>query len=337
MPTLIQLEYLIAVEHEGHFGRAANSCGVSQPSLSNAIKNLERELGAILFDRAKTPVLPTEQGFAYIQQAKKVLHEAKKLSHIADVSRGVPAGSFHLGVIPTLSPYLIPLFAGDFAKKYPEVHLRISELKTDSIIEYLRDDKLDAGLLVTPLNQSQVIEKPLFREPFYVFAALNHPISECEEVMESELEGENLWLLEEGHCFRDQALNVCNARIGRSRIANLELASGNLSTLIKLVHRYSGYTLLPEMATYDLKEEEKLNLRPFKEPIPSREISLVHSNNLIKKLIFSVLEREIRATIPPSLGEGTAPEMILEEELSVDLDKGSDASKAFKKRIIPIR
>lgn len=337
MPTLIQLEYLLAVEQEGHFGRAAYSCGVSQPSLSNAIKNLERELGAILFDRAKTPVIPTEQGLAYIQQAKKVLHEAKKLSHLSDLSRGVPSGNFHLGVIPTLSPYMIPLFAGDFASKYPGVQLRISELKTDSIIEYLRDDKLDAGLLVTPLNQSQIIEKPLFREPFFVFASTNHPISECSEVIESELQGENLWLLEEGHCFRDQALNVCNARIGRSKVANLELTSGNLLTLVKLVHRYSGYTLLPEMATYDLKDEEKLHLRPFKEPIPTREISLVHSSNLIKKLIFSVLEREIRATIPPSLSKEPSPERIPNEKLCVDRAEEFNNTQDFKTRIIPIR
>lgn len=301
MPTLIQLEYVIAVEQEGHFGRAAQRCGVSQPSLSNAIKNLERELSVVLFDRARSPISPTEQGLEFIEQARRVLHEARKLTHLSDSSRGIPSGKFHIGVIPTLAPYLIPIFAGDFALKYPQVQLRVSELKTDNIIRLLREDEIDAGLLVTPLHEPQIIEKPLYLEPFYVYLSSGHPLSSQKEIKEGELEAETLWLLEEGHCFRDQALNICNVRRERSKIANLELASGNLSTLIKLIKRYSGYTLLPEMATYDLSEEEKVNLRPFHSPVPTREVSLVHSNRLVKKLIFSVLEREIKSSVPPHL------------------------------------
>ena len=301
MPTLIQLEYVIAVEQEGHFGKAAQRCHVSQPSLSNSIKKLERELGVILFDRAHSPIRPTEAGLKFIEQSRRVLLEAKRLTHLADSSRGVPTGRFHLGVIPTLAPYMVPFFAGELAKKYEHGHLVVSEMKTDVILRLLEEDEIDAGLLVTPLHHPKIVETPLFLEPFHAFVSDAHPLARKKVINEEELEPENLWLLEEGHCFRDQALNICNSRSHASKIENLELTSGNLSTLIKLIERYSGFTLLPEMATYDLTNEQKRNLRSFEPPIPTREVSLVHGTHLIKKTIFSVLKKQILESIPKSL------------------------------------
>ena len=301
MPTLTQLEYILAVDRERNFSRAARSCHVSQPSLSSMIKKLEKELGTLIFDRNQTPITPTDMGIEIIAQARIVLSEASKLQHIANQGRKEPRGDFHLGVIPTLAPYMIPRFAGAYARSFPKVNLKISEMKTETIIRNLETDEIDAGLLVTPLHQKGILEATLFFEPFHVYVSDDHDLYGKSIIKEDELEQDSLWLLEEGHCFRDQALNVCSTREGASRISNLQLTSGNLTTLVQLIQRHSGYTLLPEMATYELSQEQRKSLRPFAPPTPTREISLVYSPRLYKKLIFSTLKQTILDQSPKDL------------------------------------
>lgn len=301
MPTLTQLEYIVSVHKLKHFGRAAAECHVSQPSLSSQVQKVEEELGIIIFDRSKKPVMTTVKGEKVIEQARIVLNEHRKLKDFAR-EEGEIVGKFHLGVIPTLSSYIIPLFIESFANKYPKVNLKISEYKTEDIIQKLYDDELDGGIMVTPLYDDKLIEQSLFFEPFYVFSSDEHKFSKKKSVKDSELEGDTVWLLNEGHCFRNQVIRLCSLQ-GKNRVLdNISFESGNLETLKNLIRRGKGYTLLPELATLSLsKKEKEQNLKRFIAPVPTREVSLVHSRSFLKEDIINSLTSEIISSLPKSL------------------------------------
>lgn len=301
MPSITQLEYIVAVDQLKHFGRAARECNVSQPSLSAQIQKVEDELDSIIFDRSKKPVITTDQGLKIVQQAKTILSEHRKLFQLSGNSEEV-SGNFHLGVIPTLSSYIIPLFIESFSQTYPRVKLKVSEYKTQDIISMLYDDKLDGGLLVTPLNDGKIIERSLFLEPFYAFISKNHKLSSRKFIKDEELDSESVWLLNEGHCFRDQVIKVCSLKDKNQVLKNVNFESGNLETLKNLIRRGKGYTLLPHLATLNLTTAETNdNLKRFKQPIPTREVSLVHSRSFLKEAIISALIEEILANIPSEL------------------------------------
>ncbi len=299
MPTITQLEYLIAVDKEKHFRRAAMECHISQPSLSNQIQKLEDELGVIIFDRSKKPIMATEVGLAVIAQAQITLNEHRKIIAIATEGGKEPRGIFNLAVIPTLAPYVIPLFVGEFSRKYPKVKLKIYEHKTEDIIKLLVNDEVDAGLLVTPLDDERIIERHLFYEPFYVYVSQDHALSKKKNISEEQLDISGLWILEEGHCFRNQVLKVCSLDKSTSVLPNVEFTSGNLETLKNLVKKNSGFTLLPELAALDLSNDENRKyLRKFKKPSPTREVSLVHSRSFLKENIIQALEDEVLKNLP---------------------------------------
>lgn len=301
MPTLTQLEYIIAVHKHKHFARAAEECHVSQPSLSAQIQKVEEELSTIIFDRSKKPVLTTAKGEQLVEQAKVVLREHKKLFDIT-VNEGSLSGEFHLGVIPTLSSYIIPLFIETFSRKHPNVKLKISEYKTEDIIQRLYDDDLDGGLLVTPLHDDKIIERSLFFEPFYVFASDDHELAHRKYVKDDDLDGSSVWLLNEGHCFREQVIKVCSLKHQNQVLKNITFESGNLETLKNLIRQGRGYTLLPHLATLNLSREEKNNnLVRFTKPVPTREVSLVHSRSFLKEKIIEALVDDILAAIPEDL------------------------------------
>ena len=193
MATITQLQYILAVNKHKHFGNAAKECHVSQPSLSAQIMKLEDELGYMIFDRSKQPLLLTDIGRKFVEQANEVLKEHKKLFEIGR-SNEEPAGNFYLGVIPTLSPYLIPLFLESFSRKYPKVDLKIGEFKTEEIIARLHNDELDGGLLVTPYNDPKIFEKILFYEPFYVFTSPKNALSQRKVDNNADLDTGSVWL-----------------------------------------------------------------------------------------------------------------------------------------------
>ena len=301
MISITQLQYILAVHKLKHFGRAASECHVSQPSLSAQIQKAEHQLGFIIFDRSKKPIIVTELGKKFINQARVVLQEHQRLSEIKN-SLDKPSGEFHLGVIPTLSPYLVPLFIESFSKKFPDIQLKISELQTQNIIHKLYDDELDGGLLVTPLKDDKIIERALFLEPFYAFASKGHPLLKKKILKESDLESDDIWLLDEGHCFRDQVIRFCSLGKTHQVLKNVGFSSGSFETLINLIRKSEGYTLLPHLATTNLFPTElKNNLRKFSRPIPTREVSLVHSRSFLKEEIIEVLIQEILDHLPPEL------------------------------------
>jgi LysR family hydrogen peroxide-inducible transcriptional activator len=299
--TLTQLEYVLAVDKFRHFGKAAESCFVTQPTLSMQLQKLEDELQVIIFDRSKSPVKVTEEGLLVINQAANIIREQKRLFSILDESKEEVNGDFKLAVIPTLSPYLIPLFIQSFVKEYPKVNLEIQEAKTEDIIEMIKKDEVDAGLLATPLHEKSIEERVLYYEPFYLFVSGKHPFHKKAKIKEEELDLNEIWLLNKGNCFRDQVLNICN----KDRKANLDgpinFESGNFETLKNMVLKGFGYTILPHMAAQQLSSTHKKLLKPFKTPVPTREISLVFSRDCLKQRTIDALEEEVLGALPDDI------------------------------------
>lgn len=303
MVTLTQLEYLLAVDRFRHFGKAAKASFITQPTLSMQIQRLEEELGVEVFDRSKKPILPTESGKKVIEQARVAVAEFKKLQAVATQGKETLSGPYTLAVIPTLSPYLIPLFIGAFAQKYPQVELTVEELQTSQILEALANDTIDAALLATPLREPGVREEVLFNEPFYLYVAKDHPLARKPKIKESELDGHDVWLLKEGHCLRNQIVRLCTLGDKACVFQNVHFESGNLETVMSLVDRNGGYTLLPTLA---LRHHEKAgNARAkvlaFQEPVPAREISLVLSRRSLKRPIHDALKAAIHESVPREL------------------------------------
>ncbi len=295
--TIIQLEYIIAVDTYRHFGRAAESCHITQPTLSMQIQKLEDQLGILIFDRAKTPVEPTESGTRIIEQAKVVIHEMRKIQEMVSSERGEIRGEFVVGIIPTISPYLLPLFINKFLEKYPEVTLHIEEMITDDVLRKLKSERIDIGLIVTPFNDPDFTVRPLYYEDFVGYVSEENEYYQEKELDAKNLHTEELLLLNEGHCFRDQVLKICGDYKRMNRRFTYE--SGSLEALKKLVDKNGGMTLLPSLATNDMDSVSALKLRYFKEPVPVREVSMVTHRNFVKSGLARALYTEILESIPP--------------------------------------
>lgn len=299
--TLLQLQYALSIQKYGHFGKAAEANFVTQPTLSQQIQKLEELLGVTLFDRSQQPIAPTAEGLRVLEQAQIIIQEMKRLENLVKKDREEVEGDFRLGVIPTLAPYILPLFLRDFLNHYPKVNLIVEEVQTPEIVARLKEESLDAGLLVTPLREEQIQEWPLFYEMFYLYASAGHSILKKKTIDEKDLSQTEIFLMSEGHCFREQALNLCRAH-SKARSQRLTIDSGSLNTLKKLVDQGEGYTLLPELALPDLlKENEKSRLRSFQAPSPYREVSLVHNRYFAKQKCIEVLKTQIASGVPIGL------------------------------------
>lgn len=312
MPTISQLTYVVAVDRLRHFGKAAEACHVSQPSLSMQIQKIEEKFDLLLFDRKKKPILPTPQGEQFIAQAKVVLREHQKLLELAEEKFNPLSGQFRLGVIPTLAPYVLPLFIKEFTTDYPDVELLIDELKTEDIISALQEDELDAALLSTPLREKGLKERPLFYEPFYCYTSPGHPLSQQAKVDSEKLQPEDLWLLQEGHCFKNQVTNYCEFRESVGKKRGLQFKGGNFETLRLILQKAEGYTLFPKLFVDSLPaSERKRSVRAFKSPQPAREISLVHRRDQWKKEILKELESTLKAQLPSDLKKTPASSLVV--------------------------
>lgn len=299
--TLSQLEYIVAVDTHRHFATAADHCHVTQPTLSMQIQKLEDELGVLLFDRSKQPVVPTETGQIILNQARDVLRAARRIPEIVKESREDFSGELRLGIIPTLAPYLLPYFIGQFIDQYPAVTVQIQEMMTEQILERLKNGLIDVGIVVTPLDENGLLEIPLFYEPFVLYAANSHPLFQKPTVASADLKAEGLWLLTEGHCFRNQVVSLCGTDKRQNGSQPLRYETGSLETLIKLIDKQDGFTLLPYLATVDMDNARKARIRPFESPQPVREVSLVMHRSFLKRKIIDALKQEILAHLPAEL------------------------------------
>ncbi len=300
--TLTQLAYAVAVDTYRHFGRAAEHCHVSQPTLSMQLQKLEEELGVQLFDRSRKPILPTPIGERILAQARVILRECERLYELLNEDLEAVRGELKLGVIPTLSPYLLPLVTRPLQERYPELTVQVEELTTEQILEALATDRLDAGLIATEEGRPGLRRRALFREPFVAYLGADHPLLAETRLDPSRLRLEELWLLREGHCFRDQVLQVCSRREEASPAPQLRFESGNLETLRLLVDRLGGVTLLPFLATHYLPAEARERVRHFREPAPHRTIYLIYARAHLKRTLLdayvAVLQESIRPLLP---------------------------------------
>jgi LysR family hydrogen peroxide-inducible transcriptional activator len=296
--NLQQLEYVLAVDRHRHFAKAAESCHVTQPTLSMMIRKLEEELDTTIFDRSKQPVVPTPTGELILEQARKILMEVARLHDLLRQQKCSLTGELRVGIIPTLAPYLVHRFINRFLEKYPGVHLSVSEHVTSAIIKRLKKNQLDVGILVSPLNDLSIRETPLFYEPLLVYSSHTY---EKHYLLPEDIAPEELLLLEEGHCLRSQIMNLCELR--RRADSRLHYQSGSLETLIRLVGMGQGVTILPAMAVETLSTEQRQHIFPFRAPAPVREVSLATHRDFLKNDLIAALRQEIMAGVPEEFGQ----------------------------------
>ncbi|MEP2026073.1 MAG: LysR substrate-binding domain-containing protein [Reichenbachiella sp.] len=296
--TLQQFEYIIALDEYRHYVTAAEHCFVSQPNLTMQVKKLEEEIGVRIFDRDKKPLQPTEIGKEIILRARQILRESKQLKEFVTHEKEALEGEYTVGIIPTLAPYLLPQFLPSFIKENPKIHLKIRELQTSQIISQLENGIIDIGILVTPLNESAIREVPVFYEPFLLYLPENHRLLSEKLMLADDLDPSEVLVLDEGHCFREQALSICKGAKHGSSIG-FEYQSGSIEALKSLVQKGVGYTLVPELSINHVQDE--IHIRRFSHPEPVREVSIVVHNSYIKESVIERLKETIQKVIPTQL------------------------------------
>ncbi len=294
--TITQLQYVLAVAEHKNFTLAAEKCFVTQPTLSMQIQKIEDELKILIFDRSKKPIQLTDIGQKIVNQAKNIVNEANRIKDIVEQQKGFIGGEFRLGIIPTVMPTLLPMFLNNFIKKYPKVKLIIEELNTDEIITRLKNGHLDAAIAATPLMEEKIKEVVLYFEPFVAYIPEGHESFHKNEIQVSDLNLDEILLLQDGHCFRDGILNLCK-NVSKNETDRFRIESGSFETLIKLADEGLGTTLLPYLHTLELKEKDKLKLRHFVEPKPAREVSLIFPKTELKIHIIDALRHAIAGVI----------------------------------------
>jgi LysR family hydrogen peroxide-inducible transcriptional activator len=308
--TFVQLEYIVALDNCRHFATAAERCFVTQPTLSMQVQKLEEELGIKLFDRSKQPVIPTEAGKEIIEQAKKILAEKNIMTDITQMKKGVMTGELHIGIIPTLAPYLLPLFVQAFSQKYPAVKLVVNEMMTEYIVARLREGRIDAGILVTPLQEKGIKEYILFYEELLAYVSKKNSAYNKTYVLPQDIDPNKLWLMEEGHCFRSQIVNLCELRRSTELSSHFEYGAGSIETLRRMVELNDGITILPELTTLDMSSKQLKQIRHFKRPAPMREVSIVVHRDFVKKRLVEALKEEIIAAVPASIRKNRSANIV---------------------------
>ncbi len=298
--TLVQLEYIVAVDTYRSFVIAAEKCFITQPTLSMQIQKLEEVLNVKIFDRSKQPVIPTEIGAQIIAQARTVLQENQKIKELISSQQHDIVGELKIGIIPTIAPYLLPEVIAAMLEKYPDLKLLIWEYTTEDIVHHLKTGVIDCGILATPLIDVNIIETPLYYENFVSYISRNSRLYKKKMIDADDLADENIWLLNEGHCMRTQVLNICRST-KNNRLQSLTYNTGSVETLIRMVDVNDGATLLPELAIKELSAKQLGKIRHFKSPEPVREISLVTHKNFVKKRMLNALREEILTIIPKQM------------------------------------
>lgn len=297
--TLTQLEYIVALDSYRHFVLASEKCFVTQPTLSMQIQKLEEELGVKIFDRTKQPVIPTEIGTSIITQARIVLRDAGVIRQLIAEQKDIMTGEIRIGIIPTIAPYLLPPLFKNIREKYPQVKLVAREIITEEIVQELKNNRLDCGIVVTPLKDSSIKEDILFYEELFVYVSKNNALYDKKYVLPTEIDPDQLWLLEEGHCFRSQILNLCELQ--KFSGLHFKYETGNIETLKRMVDKSDGITILPELAVMEFTKPQMKLVKRLKEPSPAREVSLVTHRDHLKTKLIKTLKEEVLAIVPKAM------------------------------------
>lgn len=308
--TLVQLGYIVALDTHRNFALAAAQNHVTQPTLSMQINKLEKELGIQIFDRSKQPVLPTMAGKEIIEKARNILSQRDELLETIQLKKGVVNGEIKLGMIPTLAPYLLPLFVTGFTKRFPGVKLSVIELTTESLLTHLRDGRIDVGILVTPLKAAGITEEVLFYEELVAYVSKKNSAWKKNFILTKDIDPDRLWLLEEGHCFRSQIINLCELRKKTKEGSRFEYEAGSIETLRRMADLNDGITIIPELSTLDMPTKQQENLRYFKSPAPMREVSMVVHRHFVKKKLIELLKEEILKVVPDKIKKKKASNIL---------------------------
>lgn len=298
--TLQQLEYILAVDRCRHFGRAADACNVTQPTLSAMIGKLEEELNAKLFDRNRQPICPTPVGEQVIRQAKEVLEQTNRIKDLVEEEKHSLEGTFRVGILPTIAPYLLPRFFPQLMKKYPKMDIRVREMKTHEIKEALLQGNIDAGILATIEGLEEYSQLPLFYEKYVGYVSREDALFHKEVIRTSDIAGSReLWLLDEGHCFRDQMVRFCQMK--SSQTSQLAYNLGSMETFMRMVESGKGITFIPALAAMQLSESQQELVREFAIPVPTRQLLLITNRNFIRQTLLEVIVKEIQASVPKDM------------------------------------
>ena len=298
MITLTQLEYIVAIDEYRHFATAAEKCFVTQHTLSMQIKKLEDELGVIIFDRSRQPVVPTDLGAKLIEQARMTLSATQRIKEIIQEEQQEVEGTLKIGIIPTLAPYLLPVFIGPYIRKYPAVKVEVEELVSEEIIRRLKRDILDVGLFVTPYHDEKIVERPVFYEEMLVYAHPDCELLKKKEVGHEDIVTSDIWMLGNGHCFRNQVVNLCEMSASQHKNLPFEFESNSLETLMRIVDVEGGFTLIPELALQYMSPEKKKQVRSIANTKPLREVSVIYSRHFTKQRLITLLCDEIKSVVP---------------------------------------
>lgn len=293
--TFIQLQYLIAVANHGNFSVAAEHCFITQPSLSMQIKNLEDELGVILLDRSRKPVVPTEAGEAVIEQAKVALAEVDAIREIVQSMKGEMSGELRLAAIPTIAPYLLHKFIPGFAAAYPRVDVRIREMVTQDVIRALEHDEIDVAIVAGGTCGGVFHEEDLFNDRFWAYVSPRHPLYNRSNIRIEDIDPKDLVLLSRGNCMRDQVVELCQAS---SRVdSRFSFESGSLDSLMRIVDSTATMTIIPEMALEYIPEEHRDQVKQLVKGTSYRKISMVYRRTYAKRSMVEALKESVMEAV----------------------------------------
>lgn len=297
--TIQQLEYILAVDQFRHFGKAADHCNITQPTLSAMIQKLEDELGVKLFDRNAQPICPTAVGEKVLKQARVILAQASHVKEIINEEQQLLSGTFRLGVLPTIAPYLLPRFFPQIMEQYPEMDIRVTEMKTNDIRKSLLAEEIDAAIIANLPEENAFCGETLFYEEFYGYVSRKEALFKHDLIRTSDITGERLWLLDEGHCFRDQLVRFC--QMETVKVSQMAYRLGSMETFMRMVESGKGITFIPGLAVQQLSSEQEELVRPFAVPRPTRQIVLVTNKNFIRHALLKVLKKEIQSAVPKEM------------------------------------
>ena len=300
-----QIDYILALAKTGSFSQAAELCYITQSTLSTMIRKYEDSIGIELFDRKKKPIKPTPEGDIVIEQLLKLNHEFDNLEEVTKEIKGEIIGGLEIGVIPTIAPFLLPLFLKPLIRDYPSVQFSIHELTTAEMVQRIKRRDLDLAIVSTPLSDPQLKEMPLFLEDFVLYET--RELTESKRYRVEDIDINRLWLLEEGHCMRNQVDKICALRQQRSIHKHLVYRSGSIYSLIEMVKANGGITLLPRLAVHNNPLLDTKHIHALEAPVPTREIGIVTHTNFVKNRILKILEKRIRASVAGRLSAQDQP------------------------------
>ncbi|MEY8590837.1 hydrogen peroxide-inducible genes activator [Butyricimonas hominis] len=291
------MEYIVAVDKYRHFAKAAESCGISQSTLSSLVQKLEIELDVTIFDRNSHPVKPTAVGEEIISRAKLLLFNAAQVKELVATRKGESVGKVSLGITSTVAPYLLPKMLKYLSANHPDIELHIEEARVSTLVSQLERGELDIALLATPLNNGDLLEIPVYQERLMAYVSPDEPIYNDPDLQTGRLPVESVWVLREGYCPNRGVFPFCNYRAERQAVYE----AGSVETLIKIVDENGGYAIIPELHVPLLRKCQQANVRVLTNPEPSREIAFVVHRNFVRERLLNILADAIRAVIPSAM------------------------------------